>query len=530
MAVAMGTDVSVCECCENTIISSESVLLCEAFCNKRYHAACLNIDDDKYGLILSLKDSVKWVCERCETRLESMKSQVINADEYLNLHELVGKLMVLVKNIITDNVEINKKLDSLSCDKFNNFQSDCKTNPAKYHKQDDVFKIKDVSRSVNVKKTFPPSRPLTRSQSKNVSLKQRGANNQIDHVEGYTAEEISDPDLVTGENENNSPEVLSTKNITSANDDTRPGQSDVCSGENDSNSIEEQTYAKVVNSRTWKKKSLMYPESSNSMGSELKNCDESDVILSKKNQRTLRRQQILPETSKHQSRSKPIFGTKIGGEVRLKTAATRLWIFVSKLDIGVTKSEIESYLSSYNITNVVCEEVKPKYDTYKSFKIGVCEEVFETVLDPEFWDEEERIVNFSTTTLTDECTVSFGFECLFLNIQGLRNKTLVFEDFLKDLSGKSSFVLICISEHWLNLDELALHVPSGYQMASAFCRKNHIRGGSAIFIRVNIEFRIIDVSDLCRELIFEVAVIALDVCKLIVVSLYHPPGTDPGEF
>ncbi|KAG8301084.1 hypothetical protein J6590_060861 [Homalodisca vitripennis] len=37
--------------------------------------------------------------------------------------------------------------------------------------------------------------------------------------------------------------------------------------------------------------------------------------------------------------------------------------------------------------NVVCEEVKPKYDTYKSFKIGVCEEVFETVLDPEFWDE-----------------------------------------------------------------------------------------------------------------------------------------------
>ncbi|KAG8240773.1 hypothetical protein J6590_102174 [Homalodisca vitripennis] len=326
MAVAMGTDVSVCECCENTIISSESVLLCEAFCSKRYHAACLNIDDDKYGLILSLKDSVKWVCERCETRLESMKSQVINADEYLNLHELV-----------------------------------------------------DVSRSVNVKKTFPPSRPLTRSQSKNVSLKQRGANNQIDHVEGYTAEEISDPDVVTGENENNRPEVLSTKNITSANDDTRPGQSDVCSGENDSNSIEEQTYAKVVNSRTWKKKSLMYPESSNSMGSELKNCDESDVILSKKNQRTLRRQQILPETSKHQSRSKPIFGTKIGGEVRLKTAATRLWIFVSKLDIGVTKSEIESYLSSYNITNVVCEEVKPKYDTYKSFKIGVCEEVFETV-------------------------------------------------------------------------------------------------------------------------------------------------------
>ncbi|KAG8309832.1 hypothetical protein J6590_075638 [Homalodisca vitripennis] len=187
----------------------ESVLLCEAFCNKRYHAACINIDDDKYGLILSLKDSVKWVCERCET-----------------------------------------------------------------------------------------SRPLTRSQSKNVALKQRGANNQIDHVEGYTAEEISDPDVVTGENKNGSPEVLSPKNITSANNDTRPGQSDVCSSENDSNSIEEQTYSKVVNSRTWKKKSLIY-----------------------------------------------------------------------------------------NITNIVCEEIKPKYDTYKPFKIGVCEEVFETVLDPEFWDE-----------------------------------------------------------------------------------------------------------------------------------------------
>ncbi|KAG8260685.1 hypothetical protein J6590_094886 [Homalodisca vitripennis] len=130
------------------------------------------------------------------------------------------------------------------------------------------------------------------------------------------------------------------------------------------------TYAAIVNSRTWRNKSILKLDSSHSNGEEQVSDDSFHVFMSKRNPRSVTRQQTSTLASKHIFRPKPVLGTKTGDVTRLKTAIKRSWIFISKLDIEITKSDIESSLSSSSVNNCVCEEVTPKYDSYKSFKIG----------------------------------------------------------------------------------------------------------------------------------------------------------------
>ncbi|KAG8304128.1 hypothetical protein J6590_101838 [Homalodisca vitripennis] len=130
------------------------------------------------------------------------------------------------------------------------------------------------------------------------------------------------------------------------------------------------TYAAIVNSRTWRNKSILKLDSSHSNGEEQVSDDNFQVFMSKRNPRSVTRQQTSSLASKHISRPKTVLGTKTGDVTRLKTAMKRSWIFISNLDIEITKSDIESSLSSSSVNNYVCEEVEPKYDSYKSFKIG----------------------------------------------------------------------------------------------------------------------------------------------------------------
>ncbi|KAG8258896.1 hypothetical protein J6590_102995 [Homalodisca vitripennis] len=125
--------------------------------------------------------------------------------------------------------------------------------------------------------------------------------------------------------------------------------------------------------------------SSRSNGEEQVSDNNFEVLMSKRNRRSVARQPTYLN-SKHISRPKSVLCTKTEGYTMLKTAMKRSWIFISRLDL-ITNSDNESHISSLNVNNYVCEEVKPKYDTYKSFKIGVGEGDFQTLLDPAFWDE-----------------------------------------------------------------------------------------------------------------------------------------------
>lgn len=56
---------------------------------------------------------MKWICDACEVRLVSMRKYSISAEEYFNLHDLVGKLIGQVKSNAADNLRLNSRIQNI---------------------------------------------------------------------------------------------------------------------------------------------------------------------------------------------------------------------------------------------------------------------------------------------------------------------------------------------------------------------------------------------------------------------------------
>lgn len=113
-----GQDILVCPKCELYVGEDVEALQCDGFCDKWHHAMCVNVCSEDYQKIQDLKDITKWICEVCAGKLKTMRERVIGAEEYIDLHDLTGKLLDAVKKITSDNVKINKKLDIMSNEHF----------------------------------------------------------------------------------------------------------------------------------------------------------------------------------------------------------------------------------------------------------------------------------------------------------------------------------------------------------------------------------------------------------------------------
>jgi len=112
----------------------------------------------------------------------------------------------------------------------------------------------------------------------------------------------------------------------------------------------------------------------------------------------------------------------------------------------------------------------------------------------------------------------------FVRIQSLRNKI---EEIDLALSCSRPDIL-CITEHWLNKGEEKIIKLDDYDMATAFCRENITKGGSAIFVRESMRYMMIDVKKLERELDFECSAVKVD--NLIILCVYRSPNGNVGGF
>ena len=120
-------------------------------------------------------------------------------------------------------------------------------------------------------------------------------------------------------------------------------------------------------------------------------------------------------------------------------------------------------------------------------------------------------------------------ECVFqLNIQGLGNKSTVLETFLLENAGK--FIAVCLCEHWLRDYEISQCVVAGYHVAAYFARSVKIHGGVAIFMRNNVKYIPIDLSNFCVEVEAEIAAVKIPDQRLIVISIYRSPAGDLNTF
>lgn len=83
-----------------------------------------------------------------------------------------------------------------------------------------------------------------------------------------------------------------------------------------------------------------------------------------------------------------------------------------------------------------------------------------------------------------------------------------------------------INEHWLLEDELVYYNPKGYQIAASYCRNKDPQRGVAIFVRKNIEFKVVDVSKYCHVVLFKLTAVLVEFCNIIVVSLNSTPQSN----
>lgn len=107
------SEITLCEKCDIDVENADPGLFCDGYCRKWFHAGCVDIEDEFYQKIFDLGDKVLWMCQECSDRRSQMSVYGREAENYLNLHELVDKLVNIVKGLSLDNIQIKQRLDTV---------------------------------------------------------------------------------------------------------------------------------------------------------------------------------------------------------------------------------------------------------------------------------------------------------------------------------------------------------------------------------------------------------------------------------
>ncbi|KAK3922246.1 hypothetical protein KUF71_011720, partial [Frankliniella fusca] len=84
--------------------------------------------------------------------------------------------------------------------------------------------------------------------------------------------------------------------------------------------------------------------------------------------------------------------------------------------------------------------------------------------------------------------------------------------------------IICVTEHWVThpfTKNSCVNLIDNFTCGAMFCRKTFQNGGSAIFVKNNLESTEINVSDLAIEGVIEPVILAFS--EFIVICIYRPP-------
>lgn len=107
-------------------------------------------------------------------------------------------------------------------------------------------------------------------------------------------------------------------------------------------------------------------------------------------------------------------------------------------------------------------------------------------------------------------------------MQCIRNKISE----LEYLNHTKEIDIICVSEHWLTLNQVDLFVPINYVVGNVMCRTLSKNGGTSILVKNSIQFEKISLSQYASELNFEISGIKLENQNIIILSVYRSPNGD----
>ena len=91
--------------------------------------------------------------------------------------------------------------------------------------------------------------------------------------------------------------------------------------------------------------------------------------------------------------------------------------------------------------------------------------------------------------------------------------------------------VLCVVEHWLSSDELSLLNIPGFKVADYFSRPSGRHGGSLILVKHVINTKkVLDLSSLVLQSMFEVCCIYLNSFNILCISIYRIPKNDTVSF
>lgn len=362
--------VPVCGVCVKNVSESDKAILCEGFCGKWCHMGCVKVIKTQYDMINKLGDEVMWFCPGCKVNMNLIVSKVKDPCELLDLNNLINRMFEVVKGLAVDNLEINTKLDKV-------ISENCRL-------KDHVFtSIPDVDENCA-------------SQVAPIPKKFKG-DEGIDHCTVDTNLRSSSNRLE--DSHNRSTDSISEKSETLAAADVEVTilvTDDKISETNLINDYSEKT----VNVNKVEKVNVAQCE--NGTSAELKT---SFVDIVKK--------------ARKPNNNKPIIGSNLS-RPGLKTVGRTEWIFVSRFDPDTTVGDVREYLKDFKngLEKSKCEEVKSRYNTYKSFKVGVPENLVDAALDPACWPHGTFVKIYETSRFSR--SAKYERKPFLENSEGLR--------------------------------------------------------------------------------------------------------------
>jgi hypothetical protein len=87
--------------------------------------------------------------------------------------------------------------------------------------------------------------------------------------------------------------------------------------------------------------------------------------------------------------------------------------------------------------------------------------------------------------------------------------------------------ILCITEHWLDENEIGYYNFVNYSLVSKFCRKNKRRGGSCIYVKENLQAKPYKLFEhYNQEEHFEASIIELTQFNTVIICVYRTPNSN----
>lgn len=335
----------VCSKC-NVPVPNEMAMICDGFCQEGFHSNCVDIDNEMFVLINDNTDKIKWFCEECLKKLNMLFHKSPKIDESCDWPSIINIVLTELETQSKNNVALCERIDILS-ERYEKINWDLKEVKENNLMLNSLIKKSECLKKHNV--TVTPA----------LNVSQRSGVRPTDFISNGSSTGTIHSQRSQMETSGDSGRGLTSNNI---------------------------TYSRVVTNSSFVNKPEENKAHENGMSD-----DDGFVVYNSRRRRSVPKRSLnrnsSDSTPQDASVPRPIVGKKTGGDNRLRAATKRSWVFVSRLDTSVTKENLELYLKNSKVEDFVCLELETKYDTYKSFKIGVSDISFEKIMDPEFWDE-----------------------------------------------------------------------------------------------------------------------------------------------